>query len=231
MAPIKRPASGVPDADVAWLQHSECALAMPEALLRLQNEEARLFVGRGDCGVKLRAAAADRLWHRRQGDAEEGVAAAGRSRTRAGRRAQEGPAAPDARRHQQPREHRSDVYRARALGVRARRTPWREARERPARRGAQDEQHRGHVSILFDGPGHTPLIVCRSGAKAAQTAGAAALVPGLVPGPLASRVLRGIEAATVTADEGRARREHMERLCLQNECVQLVPAPPSASGA
>jgi|Transcript_23155 hypothetical protein len=42
MAPIKRPASGVPDADVAWLQHSECALAMPEALLRLQNEEARL---------------------------------------------------------------------------------------------------------------------------------------------------------------------------------------------
>ncbi|KAJ1448106.1 hypothetical protein M885DRAFT_156566 [Pelagophyceae sp. CCMP2097] len=42
MAPIERPASGVPDADVAWLQHSECALAMPEALLRLQNEEARL---------------------------------------------------------------------------------------------------------------------------------------------------------------------------------------------
>ncbi|KAJ1446976.1 hypothetical protein M885DRAFT_544530 [Pelagophyceae sp. CCMP2097] len=42
MAPIKRPASGVPDADVAWLQHSECALAMPEALLRLQNEEACL---------------------------------------------------------------------------------------------------------------------------------------------------------------------------------------------
>ncbi|KAJ1447275.1 hypothetical protein M885DRAFT_501689 [Pelagophyceae sp. CCMP2097] len=55
---------------------------------------------------------------------------------------------------------------------------------------------------------------------AAQTAGAAALVPGLVTGPLASRVLRGFEAATVTADEGRARREHMERLCLQNECVQ-----------
>ncbi|KAJ1450675.1 hypothetical protein M885DRAFT_531715, partial [Pelagophyceae sp. CCMP2097] len=42
MAPIKMPASGLPDVDVAWLQHSECALAMPEALMRLQNEEARL---------------------------------------------------------------------------------------------------------------------------------------------------------------------------------------------
>ncbi|KAJ1446470.1 hypothetical protein M885DRAFT_546315 [Pelagophyceae sp. CCMP2097] len=92
MAPIKRPASGVPDADVARLQHSECALAMPEALLRLQNEEARLQrAGAYATMDDLRTAAAERLWHRRQGDAEEGVAPAGRR-----------PAAPDARRHQQP---------------------------------------------------------------------------------------------------------------------------------